>query len=58
MKIKITPKDKRLLKDPAVRKWLKITERRIERIMKRVEEDAFGNLCLFLPDTHFKFLKK
>ena len=43
MKITITPKDPKLAKDPAVKKWLREVAKRVEKIM--VEQDAPGKMA-------------
>ena len=43
MRINITPKDPKLAKDPAVKKWLREVAKRVEKIM--VEQDAPGKMA-------------
>jgi len=54
MKIRITPKDPKLAKNPAVKKWLLTAEKRVEEIIAKSEQYALEKIKAEIAGTKFK----
>lgn len=54
MKIRITPKDPKLAKNPAVKKWLLTAEKRVEEIIEKSEQYALERIKAEIAGTKFK----